>query len=129
MTIRYEKLSEKVVERIIKMIDIGSLKTGDKLLNETQFSKELGVSRGILREAFNILEEKGYITRKTGVGTYINNLSSKEKLEHSMRTASYIEMLDAREAIEQKIIDLVIKNSTDEELNEAEKELFIKKMV
>lgn len=122
--LKSEKLSDKVVERIIKMIENKEIEAGKKMPGEIALSKEFGVSRGILREAFNILESKGYITRKNGDGTYINEkVKTAEMIYKALKDAEYIELIEAREAIEQKMIELIIEKSSDQEILELEEEV------
>lgn len=61
-----------VINKIKKDIEIGNLKPGTRLPSEFDLAKELGVSRATLREALRILEEENVITRKHGIGTFIN---------------------------------------------------------
>lgn len=61
-----------VIEQIKQKISKGELEPGERLPSETDFSKELGVSRNTLREALRILEEENIIIRKHGVGTFVN---------------------------------------------------------
>jgi len=61
-----------VIDKIKNDIEIGILKPGNRLPSEFDLSKELGISRATLREALRILEDENIITRKHGVGTFIN---------------------------------------------------------
>ncbi|MCT4564289.1 MAG: FadR family transcriptional regulator [Maledivibacter sp.] len=125
--VRSERLSDKVVSQILGLIERGKLKPGDKLPSETEFSKQLGISRGILREALTILQSKGYVSRKPKDGTYIREFFEKKDFQgsilESFQKASYLDLLEMREPLEIKIVELVIRRSTDEELEEIEKTL------
>ncbi|WP_182201353.1 GntR family transcriptional regulator [Paraliobacillus salinarum] len=61
-----------VIEQIKTKIKEGELEPGERLPSETDFAKELHVSRNTLREALRILEEENIIIRKHGVGTFVN---------------------------------------------------------
>lgn len=61
-----------VIDKIKQDIEKGILKPGNKLPSEFELSKDLGVSRATLREALRILEDENIITRKHGVGTFVN---------------------------------------------------------
>ncbi|WP_010530683.1 GntR family transcriptional regulator [Lentibacillus jeotgali] len=62
----------QVIDQIKRDIENGKYKTKQKLPSEFQLSKELGVSRATLREALRILEEENIVTRRHGVGTFVN---------------------------------------------------------
>jgi DNA-binding FadR family transcriptional regulator len=57
-----------VVEQIQSAILDGRLKTGDTLPSERQLKEMFNISRGTLREALRVLEQKGLIEIKLGVG-------------------------------------------------------------
>ena len=122
-----ENLSNRVANEIIHMIELGKLKPGDKLPTETLLAGQLGVSRGILREALTVLQYKGYISRKPKDGTYIRDLQDynyiNESILGSLKKASYRDLLEMRESLEQKIVELAIKRAKDEEIANIEQYL------
>ena len=50
---------------------IGSTPPGQRLLNEPDLAKKMGVSRATLREAMRTFETQGIIRRRQGSGTYV----------------------------------------------------------
>lgn len=120
--IQNERLSDKIVMQIINMIKDGSLKPGAKLPNEALFSEQLGVSRGILREALTQLESQGFIRRKPKDGTYIqDDIQGKimnDSFNEVLKQATYSDLLDFRESLEIKMIERVIERASDEEIEE-----------
>lgn len=62
----------QVIDRLKKDIDAGIYREKEKLPSEFDLAKQLGVSRATLREALRILEEENVITRRHGVGTFVN---------------------------------------------------------
>jgi DNA-binding FadR family transcriptional regulator len=62
------KVFEDVVTQIQEAILDGRLKTGDTLPSERQLKDMFNISRGTLREALRVLEQKGLIEIKLGVG-------------------------------------------------------------
>ncbi|WP_047984826.1 GntR family transcriptional regulator [Ornithinibacillus californiensis] len=62
----------QVIDVIKQDIESGKYKANEKLPSEFELSKNLGVSRATLREALRILEEDNVVTRKHGVGTFVN---------------------------------------------------------
>ena len=63
----------QVIDEIRKDIENGTYRENEKLPSEYQLSKHLGVSRATLREALRILEEDNVVTRRHGVGTFVNS--------------------------------------------------------
>jgi GntR family transcriptional regulator len=63
----------QVIDEITKDIENGTYSENEKLPSEYQLSKRLGVSRATLREALRILEEDNIVTRRHGVGTFVNS--------------------------------------------------------
>ncbi|WP_055668908.1 FadR/GntR family transcriptional regulator [Desnuesiella massiliensis] len=123
-TVKSVNLSDQVAQDIIMMVEKGELKPGDKLPTETVLAEKLGISRGILREALMILQYKGYISRKPKDGTYIRELpesnSINDSLINSFKQATYKDLIEMREALEQKIVELAVKNATDRDIEEVE---------
>ncbi len=68
----------QIAENFITRIDAGEYHVGDKLPTERELSEQLNVNRITIRQALNVLEMQGLITRKQGSGTYI----SQPKIEH-----------------------------------------------
>lgn len=61
-----EKLSEKIVAHVKKLIFSNQLRVGDKLPSERKVMEETGVSRSVVREAFRSLEQSGLVEIKQG---------------------------------------------------------------
>lgn len=62
----------QVVDELMGNIRHGIYAENEKLPSEYALSKKLGVSRATLREALRVLEEDNIVTRKHGVGTFVN---------------------------------------------------------
>lgn len=120
--LRNDRLSDQIVDQMINMMRDGSLKPGDKLPNEAVLSEQLGVSRGILREALTRLQAQGYIRRKPKDGTYIeDDIQGKlmnESINEVLKKTTYSDLLDFRESLELKMIERVIERASDEEIEE-----------
>lgn len=63
-------LPEVLAERITEAILSGVLKPGARII-ESQLARELGISRGPLREALKTLEVNGLIEYRKGRGTNV----------------------------------------------------------
>lgn len=113
------RLSDKVVTQMTQSIHSGQLKIGEKLPTEAQMAEQFGISRGILREALNILQVKGYIQRSPKGGTYISSTCDSDignSITAQVRNASYEDLIEFREAMECKVVQKVIERASDEQI-------------
>ena len=121
---RKEKmLSDKTADRIYDMIkEKDAFAPGDKLPNEIELSKILGVSRTTLREAVKILVTAGILEIKRGKGTFVSeNAENVDKTNLDSIDAfkiSAMDIFEIRIIIEPEAAFLAAKRATDEELND-----------
>jgi len=78
-----EELFIKVYREILNNLRDGYFNDTGRLPPEEVMARELGISRGVLRDALASLESEGYISRRRGVGTVVNKhiLQSKTRLD------------------------------------------------
>lgn len=62
----------QVANKIKSSIKNGEYKEKEKLPSNYQLSRSLGVSRAVLTEALDLLEEENIVIRRHGVGTFVN---------------------------------------------------------
>ena len=60
-------------ENILRDIELGSLKAGDKLPAAREFAEKVGVSLGVAQMAFNSLVRDGILTSIPRQGTYVRH--------------------------------------------------------
>lgn len=74
---------QNIVEQIQDAIIDGRLKAGDKLPSEMKLKDMFDTSRGTIREALRVLEQRGLIDIKTGVsgGAFIRDLTTEKITE------------------------------------------------
>ena len=73
----HESIADAVVAQVETMIVDGILKEGRKIPSERELAEALGVSRPKLREALQILENRGLVTVRHGEGTFIAPLTGR----------------------------------------------------
>jgi DNA-binding GntR family transcriptional regulator len=61
----------QVAEQLERAIVDGELAPGDRIANEVTLASELGLSRPTMRQAIQLLVDKGLLVRKRGVGTQV----------------------------------------------------------
>ncbi|WP_372574708.1 FadR/GntR family transcriptional regulator [Ruegeria jejuensis] len=75
--IDHESVSEAVISQIEALIAAGILKQGRKLPSERDLAETLNVSRPKLRDALQVLEERGLVTTRHGEGSFIAPLTGQ----------------------------------------------------
>ena len=118
-----ESAVDIVINNIKKLLITRKLLPGDRLPNETDLAKKLGVSRGSVREAMKIFHAFGVIEIKRGDGTYVADSFGKvlfDPLTFSLILAQpdIEELAEFRQMMELDVIDLIIKNAGPEDLEE-----------
>jgi GntR family transcriptional repressor for pyruvate dehydrogenase complex len=66
------KVSDIVAESLEQMILDNTYRSGEKLPSERELAKQFEVSRPSVREAIQLLEAKGLISRRQGGGNFVN---------------------------------------------------------
>ena len=113
------RLSDLAQEQILYRIRTGELPVGSRLPSEPELAQQMGISRGILREALNSLQTRGYITRTPRGGSHIARPEASalsEGLMNGLLAASLADLIDYREGLETYAAILAVSRATDEEL-------------
>ncbi|MDI6868946.1 MAG: GntR family transcriptional regulator [Coprothermobacterota bacterium] len=99
-----------VEERLLDLIEQGYFKPGEKLPSEPVLARELGISRSTLREALRVFEEEGLISRKRGLGTFIEE-NRPRVIETGLETLESLDSLAQRYGLEAGTKDLKLSLS------------------
>ena len=115
------RLYESAIEQIIGLVKRSELKPGDKLPSERELAEKFSISRGSLREAFRVLESKGLIKSKPGGGRFIREIKKDAFIDTknvilNLEKSSILELLEAREIFEVKIVKFAAERATAEEV-------------
>jgi DNA-binding GntR family transcriptional regulator len=71
----------QVAQHLEQAIESGQIAAGDRLDNEIQLAKQLGLSRPTIRQALQYLVDKGLLVRKRGVGTQVVQAKFRRPIE------------------------------------------------
>src|SRR5208337_926125 len=117
--------TELIVQKLLELIRIRSLKSGDKLPSERGLSELMKVSRPSLREALKSLEMMSIIRIRQGSGAFVNKLEPESVVEHldivfTLDDTLYHDLYKARRVLESAIAGIAAELITDEELVEIE---------
>jgi GntR family transcriptional regulator len=93
----------QVEEALHTLLRTGGYRPGDKLPPEPELAQQLGVSRATLREALRSFEQQGIISRRQGVGTFVN--ARPLYIESGLETLESIEMLLESRQLTPRITD------------------------
>jgi DNA-binding GntR family transcriptional regulator len=126
-------LRHRIADDIRKAILEGNLKPGDRLI-EQEMSKQMGVSRGPIREAFRVLELEGLIISQPFKETVVAEFSAEEVVEvlipirltvesYAMRKALPLFTLDDFNYLEECVDSMRINGRDDNILKLVESDL------
>ena len=117
------RIFQDVVEQVQEAILEGKLKPGSKLPAERELKDIFSASRGTLREALRVLEQKGLITIKTGVsgGAFVKTLTTHEVSESldlliRYQRVSLRDLAEFREGVEGMVAGLAVERAKKEDV-------------
>ncbi len=112
------RISDAVAGGLEKRILEGSLKPGDRLPSERDFSAELGVSRPTLREAIQKLISKGLLDTRHGGGTFVTDRLDAHFVDPWQEMLSghpllHSDLLEFRQMLESHAASLAAERATN----------------
>ena len=116
-----DSLTIRVTDHVLEYIRRNQLSSGDGLPSELKTSTELGVSRGVVREAFRALEVAGVLVKENGRSPKVGTLNS-DFLTHLMvhalstRQVSLRQIIEARASLEVNAAGMAAERATPEEI-------------
>ncbi len=120
---KQNRVFQDVIDQIQEAILQGRLKAGDKLPAERELKEMFKTSRGTLREALRVLEQKGLITIKTGVsgGAIVKAVTTdqvRESLDLLIRYQRFSlrDLAEFREGVEGMVTGLAAERAKKEDL-------------
>ena len=115
---RQNRIFQDVVDQIESAVLDGQLRPGDLLPAERELRERFGISRGTLREALRVLEEKGIIEIRLGIngGAVIREATTDQVSENLAflirhRKVSLVELAEFREGVEGIVTAMAAKRA------------------
>jgi DNA-binding FadR family transcriptional regulator len=112
---------EAIVEQIVRQIQSGKLKPGDRLPSERQLIEMLGVSRSSVREALQGLAVMGLVESRHGQGSFVSQNIARllpnvdgPSLPHSLQRAMRLQLIEARRTVECPVAELAAARAGEE---------------
>ena len=95
---------ETIYNAIIKQIEGGKLKEGDKIPSETELMAQFDASRGTVRKAVDLLQERGYVQKIHGKGVFVLR---KKNIE--FRLGGIVSFREENERLNRNIVTKVVE--------------------
>jgi GntR family transcriptional regulator len=102
-------------EALMKLLN-ADYRAGDRLPPEPQLALQLGISRSTLREAMRSFEERGLISRRQGVGTFVTAPSNGAVIESGLESLESVDALARRKGLDVADRDVEITETPADEL-------------
>lgn len=120
--IRNDSAPEAVVKQILKNLETGTMKPGEKLPTQEKLAQRFGVGRSSIREATNALAIMGYLKIIQGKGTFI---SQKLPVDSSQATsdrdfignANPFNLVEIREVLECHVVQKAADRADSKQLD------------
>jgi DNA-binding FadR family transcriptional regulator len=103
--------SAGIAAQLRRAIMDGVYDYGDRLPPEREIARRFGISRTTVRTALDLLEERNFIRRKIGSGTFVIHDRGDGEREIADVT-SPLELMDVRQAVEPQIVRLAVLHGT-----------------
>jgi GntR family transcriptional regulator, transcriptional repressor for pyruvate dehydrogenase complex len=123
--IRIERVADKVVGQLTKLIADGVFKVGERLPSEREIAERMSVSRISVREAMQKLKHQGIVKTVHGGGSVVRNITEQEirrpieRLIDEDKTR-VLELTELRAVMEPWAARQAAKSRTDAELETIE---------
>lgn len=111
-----QTLAQVAMERLLDLIQIGSVQPGDLLPSQHELARQLGVSRPVLREAMQGLSAAGVIDIRPGSGCYVADPHAQTDPESLFEVVTHeiaLETLEARFVVEVELAALASERATE----------------
>lgn len=119
------RIFQHVVAEIQAAILDGRLKPGDQLPSEMKLKDMFDTSRGTIREALRVLEQKGLIDIRIGVtgGAVVRRVDTRQITESlnlliQARNVSFEQLVEFREAVEGIVAGLAAERATPKHIQQ-----------
>ncbi|PVD52843.1 FadR family transcriptional regulator [Terrimonas sp.] len=123
LTVDTSSLVDKVVERLVNLLQQKKLKVGDSIPKELELTETLGVSRTVIREALTRLKMMGLIASKKKKGSVITSpdifgIMSRSMNPHVLDQNTLREIFEIRLVLEIGMADFLFQRITKEDIKE-----------
>jgi GntR family transcriptional regulator, transcriptional repressor for pyruvate dehydrogenase complex len=116
-----KRVYQEIITQFVEMLSKDLIKVGEKLPAERTLAEMFQVSRPSVREALRVMETIGIVETKPGGGASVTDLNLAPFINTfapliTRRDGFEMELLDLRELLEVKAVELAAKSSNPETL-------------
>lgn len=125
-----KSLAQQVTDELQRLMLTGKLKEGEKLPSERELCELFGVSRTVVREAIRILQTKGLLEVRPGIGSIVRSPSSNQVIEGlslliqakaNGADISLVALCEVRSLLEVEIAKMAAERATPEDIEEIQR--------
>ena len=125
LPIARRKLADEVLDRLLRMIESGSVKPGEQIPSERELMTAFGVGRPAVREALQSLQGMGVISISHGERARVVSITPDSMFEQISRSARHLlstspqtleHLKEARLMFELAMVRLAVHHASDEGL-------------
>ncbi len=100
--LRKRRLADEIYAQILLQLSTGRYEVGERLPTEHEMASMFDVSRPVVREALQFLQNDGLIDTKRGSGTFVLRLPPREMARYTddARLAQYMRAYEVRQCLE-----------------------------
>jgi GntR family transcriptional repressor for pyruvate dehydrogenase complex len=117
-TIKKSNTPLKIVDQILRHLEEGELRPGDKLPSERDLCAKFGVGRSSVREAIRILVVMGYLESLHGKGTFLKTAPQPPEAAAGLEAAPVEDLLEAWELIATGLARMAAERAQPENLQD-----------
>ncbi|UCR89149.1 FadR/GntR family transcriptional regulator [Mycetocola spongiae] len=110
-------LADGVADQLREAIADGVFAVGSKLPPERELTESFQVGRTTIREAVRALAAEGLLISRQGSGVFVSARTSMASLERRLSTASLLDILNTRHALETHAARLAARNRDQDEVH------------
>ncbi len=114
----------QIINYVIAGIENNVFPPGERLPSQRNMGNQFGVDKMTVRDAMKVLEDRGFVTIKSGSGAYVNTLASlhfKYEKEPTEQAVEIHHIGDCLRMVKLESIRCIVKNGTQKEINSLSK--------
>ena len=118
--IKQTTICEKIVAKILDLVEQGVYQPGELLPTERDFSEMFGVGRSTVREALRVLQSMEIVEKRAGSGSYLTDIPVGAarifNTSQMIEAFNVLDMSEARQALEVQTVALAARRASGDQI-------------